>query len=84
MDKLQKTLNVDGLIVGVVMEYGDWRSPINWGGVAIFTARLVDIETGLVIWATSANLSVAMTNSGAVAHVASQEALRELSAKLGK
>jgi hypothetical protein len=25
-----------------------------------------------------------MTNSGAVAHVASQEALRELSAKLGK
>jgi curli biogenesis system outer membrane secretion channel CsgG len=84
LDKLQKTLNVDGLIVGVVMEYGNWRSAINWGGVAIFTARLVDIETGLVIWATSANLSVAMTNSGAVAHVASQEALRELSAKLGK
>lgn len=84
LDKLQKTLNVDGLIVGVVMEYGDWRSRINWGGVAVFTVRLVDIDTGLVIWATSANLSIAMTNSGAVAHAASQEALRELSAKLGR
>jgi hypothetical protein len=84
MDKLRKTLNVDGLIVGVVMEYGDWRSRINWGGVAIFAARLVDIDTGLVIWATSANLNIALTNSGAVAHAASQEALRELSAKLGK
>ena len=84
LGKLQKTLNVDGLIVGVVMEYGDWRSRINWGGVAVFTARLVDIDTGLVIWSTSANLSIAMTNSGAVAHAASQEALRELSAKLGR
>jgi len=38
----------------------------------------------MLICACSTYLSVAMTNSGAVAHVASQEALRELSAKLGK
>ncbi|NIT52289.1 MAG: penicillin-binding protein activator LpoB, partial [candidate division Zixibacteria bacterium] len=51
MDKLRTLLKVDGLIVGVVLEYGDWRSPINWGGTTAFTARLVDIDTGLVIWA---------------------------------
>ena len=82
LDKLRKILNVDGLIVGAVIEFGDWRSPINWGGTAIFTARLVDIDTGLVIWATSANLSIAMTNSGAVAHAATDVALKELLTQL--
>ena len=75
---------MDGLVVGVVLEYGDWRSLINWGGTAIFTARLVDIDTGLVIWAASANLSIAMTNSGAVAHAATDEALKELLSQLGQ
>jgi hypothetical protein len=84
LDKLRKLLKVDGLIVGAVLEYGDWRSPINWGGTTVFTARLVDIDTGLVIWATSANLSIAMTNSGAVAHAASDVALKELLTQLGK
>lgn len=84
LDKLRKILKVDGLIVGVVMEYGDWRSPINWGGTTVFTARLVDIDSGLVIWATSANLSIAMTNSGAVAHAATGVALKELLTQLGK
>ena len=83
LDKLRQILNVDGIIVGVVMEFGDWRSPINWGGTAIFSARLVDIDTGLVIWATSANLSIAMTNSGSVAHAASDVALKELLAQFG-
>jgi hypothetical protein len=84
LNKLRELLKVDGLIVGVVLEYGDWRSPINWGGTTVFTARLVDIDTGLVIWSTSANLSIAMTNSGAVAHAASDEALKELLTQLGK
>jgi hypothetical protein len=39
MKKLQEFLNVDGLIVGVVMEYGDWRGRINWGAVVGFSAR---------------------------------------------
>jgi hypothetical protein len=84
LDKLRKMLNVDGLIVGVVLEYGDWRSHINWGGTAIFTARLVDIDTGLIIWATSANLSIAKTNSGAVAHAATGGAIKEVLTQLGK
>lgn len=84
LDKLRKILNVDGLIVGAVLEYGDWRTAINWGGTSSFTARLVDIDTGLVIWATSANLSIAMTNSGAVAHAATDVALKELLTQLGK
>jgi curli biogenesis system outer membrane secretion channel CsgG len=84
MKKLQGVLNVDGLIVGVVMEYGDWRGTINWGGVVGFSARLVEIDSGSLVWATSANRDTAMTNSSMVAHTASQDALNDLLTQLGK
>ena len=84
MKKLQDALNVDGLIVGVVMEYGDWRGTINWGGVVGFSARLVKVDSGSLIWATSANRDMAMTNSTMVAHAASQDALKDLLNQLGK
>jgi hypothetical protein len=84
MNKLQQVLNVDGLVVGVVMEYGDWRGKLNWGGVVGFSARLVDVDSGSLIWAASANRDMAMTNSSAIAHAASQDALEDLLTKLGK
>jgi curli biogenesis system outer membrane secretion channel CsgG len=82
--KLQGSLNVDGLIVGVVTEFGDWRGTLNWGGVVGFSARLVEVESGSLIWATSANRDMAMTNSSMIAHEASQDALKDLLAQLGK
>jgi len=84
MEKLQEVLNVDGLIVGVVMEYGDWRGKINWGGVVGFSARMVEVDSGSLIWATSANRDMAMINSSVIAHAASQDALKDLLTKLGK
>ena len=84
MKKLQDSLNVDGLIVGVVMEFGDWRGTLNWGGVVGFSARLVEVESGSLMWATSANRDMAMTNSSMIAHAASQDALIDLLAQLDK
>ena len=84
MKKLQNVLNVDGLIVGVVIEYGDWHGKINWGAVVGFSARLVEIDSGSLIWATSANRDMAMTNSSTIAHAASQDALKDLLSQLGK
>ena len=84
LKKLQQVLNVDGLVVGMVMEYGDWRGRVNWGGVVGFSARLVEVDSGSLIWATSANRDMAMTNSSAIAHAASQDALQDLLTKLGK
>jgi hypothetical protein len=84
MTRMQQALNVDGLIVGVVTEYGDWRGKLNWGGVVGFSARLVKIQSGSLIWAASANRDMAMTNSTAIAHAASQDALEDLITKLGK
>ena len=84
MKKIKAVLNVDGLIVGVVMEYGDWRGTINWGGVVGFSARLVEVESGALIWVTNANRDMAMTNSSVVAHAASQDALNDLLTQLGK
>jgi hypothetical protein len=82
--KLHDVLNVDGLIVGVVMEYGDWRGKINWGAVVGFSARLVEVDSGSLIWATSANRDMAMTNSSVIAHAASQDALKDLLSQLVK
>ena len=84
MKKLQDGLNVDGLIVGVVMEFGDWRGTLNWGGVVGFSARLVEVDSGSLIWATSASRDMAMTNSSMIAHAASQDALKDLLTKLGR
>ena len=38
INKMQQVLNIDGLMVGVVTEYGDWRGKLNWGGVVGFSA----------------------------------------------
>ena len=83
-EKLKDALGVDGLIVGVVMEFGDWRGKINWGGVVGFSARLVELGSGSLIWAASANRDMAITNSIMIAHAASQDALNELLTRLGK
>ncbi len=82
--KIQQVLNIDGLVVGVVTEYGDWRGTLNWGGVVGFSARLVQVNSGSLIWAASANRDMAMTNSTAIAHAASQDALEDLIAQLGR
>ncbi|MBT8331804.1 MAG: hypothetical protein KJP06_05690, partial [Deltaproteobacteria bacterium] len=60
------------------------RGTLNWGGVVGFSARLVQVDSGSLIWAASANRDMAMTNSTAIAHAASKDALEDLIAKLGR
>ena len=79
--KIKQILNVDGLVIGTVMEYGDWHSKVNWGGVAAFSARLVEVETGIVIWSVSANRNISLANSASVARAASEDAINELISK---
>jgi len=80
--EIRKTLNVDGVILGAVLDYGEWRSTFNWGGVAAFTARLVDLESGVVVWSVSANRNLAIKNAAFAGHAASQDALNALQAML--
>ena len=82
--EIKQILNVDALVTGVVIEYGEWRSSFNWGAVTAFTARLVEVESGLVVWSVSANQNIAMTNAAVVTHAASEDALKDLLAKLNK
>jgi hypothetical protein len=74
-------INVDGVILGTVLDYGEWRSTFNWGGVAAFTARLVDLESGVIAWSVSANRNQAIKNAAFAAHAASEDALKALLAK---
>ena len=82
--KFRNALNVDGVVLGSVLDYGEWRSMFNWGGVAAFTARLVDIETGAVVWSVSANRNTAMKNAAVAAHAASEDAIDELQTNLNR
>ena len=76
--RIQDVLGVDAVVLGVVSEYGDWRSRVNWGGVSTFTARLVDIPSGNVLWSVSANRNLALTNAAAATHAGAEKALAEL------
>ncbi len=69
-------------MLGVVAEFGDWRSKLNWGGVSVFTARLVDLNTGQVVWSVSANRNLAHVNAAGATHAGAESAVRRLEARL--
>lgn len=80
----QSAISVLSLVPNGCRSHGDWRGKLNWGGVVGFSARLVQVDSGSLIWAASANRNMAMTNSTAIAHAASKNALEDLIAKLGR
>lgn len=80
--RIRDLLGVDGIVLGVVSEYGDWSSRLNWGGASVFTARLVDVSSGSVLWSVSANRNLAMSNAAAATHAGAQNALQVLQEKI--
>lgn len=48
-------LGVDGIVLGAVHNYDlwDWHGGISWGSHVSFSARLVSVETGEIVWAIS-------------------------------
>jgi len=80
--RIRDLLGVDGIVLGVVSEYGDWRSRLNWGGVSVFTARLVDISSGSVLWSVSANNNLALMNAASATHTGAENAARDLLEKM--
>lgn len=76
--RIHDLLGVDGIVLGVVSEYGDWRSRLNWGGVSIFTARLVNVASGDVVWSVSVNRNTALVNAAAATHAGAESATAKL------
>ncbi len=79
---IREMLGVDAIVLGVVAEFGDWRSKLNWGGVSIFTARLVDLNSGQVVWSVSANRNLSHVNAAGAAHAGAESAVRKLKSRL--
>ena len=75
---IRELLGADAIILGVVTEFGDWRSRLNWGGVSIFTARLVDLSSGEVVWSVSANRNMAHVNAAGATHAGAESAVQKL------
>ena len=80
--QIRNLLGVDAIVLGVVAEFGDWRSKLNWGGVSVFTARLVDLSSGQVVWSVSANRNLAKVNAAGATHAGAESVVTELKAKL--
>ena len=81
-DQIRDLLGVDAVVLGVVAEFGDWRSSFNWGGVSIFTARLVDLNSGQVMWSASTNRNLARVNAAGATHIGAASIVAELKGKL--
>lgn len=82
--QIRDLLGVDAIVLGVVVEFGDWRSRLNWGGVSIFTARLVDLDSGQVVWSVSANRNLARVNAAGATHAGAESVIAKLQAKAGR
>ncbi|MDJ0721244.1 MAG: CsgG/HfaB family protein [Desulfobacterales bacterium] len=79
---IRDLLGVDAIVLGVVAEFGDWRSKLNWGGVSVFTARLVDLNSGQIVWSVSANRNLALVNAAGATHAGAAGVVADLKAKL--
>ncbi len=80
--QIRDLLGVDAIVLGVVAEFGDWRSRFNWGGVSVFTARLVDLESGQIVWSVSANRNLALVNAAGATHAGVASVVARLEDKL--
>ncbi len=84
LKEVGQMLNVDGLVVGTVSEYCDYQSVLNWGADVDFSARLIELRSGIVLWSVSARRNLGASNSGITGHAAVTAAVQELLKKMGR
>jgi hypothetical protein len=48
--ELGRTLGIQAVIVGTVTELNTWHTPGLWGDIAAFSARMIRLDTGEVLW----------------------------------
>ncbi len=82
--KLGATLGVDAIITGVVKEYGEVRSGTAQANVIAVSLRMMEVQTGKVVWAASASKGGINTKDrllgggGQPMNQVTEEAVREL------
>ena len=84
LDEIGEILNVDGLVVGIVSDFSDYTSGVMWGSTVSFSARMIDIKTGLVVWSVSDSRAINFTNVTATAQMASKDAIKQLEKEMKK
>jgi hypothetical protein len=52
--KMGKTLGIQAVIVGTVTEFDNWNDGLSWGNHISFNARFLRLDTGEVLWTTTA------------------------------
>lgn len=82
--KLGATLGADAIITGVVKEYGEMRSGTAQANVIAVSLRMMEVQTGKVVWAASATKGGIKTKDrllgggGQPMNQVTEEAVREL------
>jgi hypothetical protein len=75
---LGKILPVDGLVLGTVTTYSRYQDRATWGGTVAFSARLVNIHSGEVLFMMSCSRRKIYMLPEKVADDLSREAVRKL------
>lgn len=52
--EMGKTLGIQAVIVGTVTEFDNWNDGVSWGNHISFNARFLRLDTGEVLWTTTA------------------------------
>lgn len=52
--EMGKTLGIQAVIVGTVTEFDNWNDGLSWGNHISFNGRFLRLDTGEVLWTTTA------------------------------
>ncbi|MBN1522308.1 MAG: hypothetical protein JW928_07220 [Candidatus Aureabacteria bacterium] len=84
LEEVGNILQVEGLVMGNVSDYADAMCGLYWGSTVNYSARLVDIKTGLVVWSVTGHIDIPFGNANTAAQVSADSAVKELLKKMKK
>jgi curli biogenesis system outer membrane secretion channel CsgG len=74
---LGKILPVDALVVGNVTNFNYWHEALNWGATVAYSARLVNIHSGEVLFTINCSASIPNGMAEKMAQELAKEAIRK-------
>jgi curli biogenesis system outer membrane secretion channel CsgG len=74
---LGKILPVDALVIGSVTNFNQWHDVMNWGATVTYSARLIDIHSGEVLFTINCSAAVHNGIADKIAQDLAKEAIKK-------
>jgi hypothetical protein len=75
---VQEILPVDALVVGNVTNFNYWHEALNWGATVAYSARLVNIQTGEVLFTINCSAAIHSGMAEKMAQELAKDAIKKL------